>query len=417
MNQNKKSKISLAGLEDLNQIVKSEVPFSNRKVMIPLTSKAFFEGTLEPTIQKGQSCNNDKIEQLIVNLGQGYLSEMTKDEASEYIDQRMKALRPIVEVKRKVKKDAKLKLKKGFLQSKKPAKKNATRRPSSPTVIEQLPFIEIREEFDRDGNEIKGEAVNMSKQLHNVRQAIQSKKGESGTRNEILDTLLDSVPESTDIEDGTDEANILDTDMNTTVADMNEVETNVRPYTEISARLDELILLEEEERRKKNTNAKSSKRLQGKGWAKGFLSNNKQVSKKKGTTKKSAAVIESSISKPDQRVVHDSSRAKKVQFRTSNEVKEIPRIGTRSIESAKVPSQDTSAIQDVSSSLEKTMLRNASTGQNRPSKSIQMGNIVERNGNDGISKPSPSISGTSSAGTEPKRKLSKFAQRRQQQNL
>ncbi len=419
MNKNERcEKLDLGDLHNLHQIVTSKDPLSNRKVMIPVTSKAFFEGKLTPSLRIGADAVEE--EQVVVKLGQGYLADMTKDEASRYIERKMKALRPLV-VKdtkasvsetRKVKQGTKLKMKKGFLQSQKPppAKKSAanSRQPPKKKLISApLPFIEIREEFDMEGNEIKSEAVNMSKQLHDVRREIQSQKGGSGEKNEIVDTLLESVPQSVNVEE--DEQATGTAEIDTPFS--NDPQNDVRPYQEISARLDELILLEEEEMKKKSINAKSSKRIQGKGWKKGFLSKDRQVSKKqnKPSAKKPIAV-ESSISNPaPSQVIDDPTRTKKVQFLPSNEVKEIPRIGTRSIESVKPPSQSTPPVHDMFHNT----IQNRSTSQSRPSKSIQLGNIIERS-NSNPTSDTGSRAGTDTS-TEPKKKLSKFAQRRQEQ--
>jgi hypothetical protein len=57
-----------------------------------------------------------------------------------------------------------------------------------------LPFMEIREEFDQYGNEIKSEVMNMSKVVQNVKREIESKKGSGETKsNEMLEALLQSI--------------------------------------------------------------------------------------------------------------------------------------------------------------------------------------------------------------------------------
>lgn len=406
MNSSKKSspmKVPLSGLEDLHNITKSKTPLAGRKIMIPMTTKAFFEGSLEPTLRNSKDDKPGE-EQLMVNLGQGYLAEMTKDEASDYIERRMKALRPLA--KQAVeKKSGILKMKKGFLQSQKKtakkrtsSKKNTTPSRTSKPPVEPLPFIEIKEEFDKDGNEIKAEAMNMSRQLHNIRQEIQSKKDGNQGKHEILDTLLDSVPQLTDGDDS--EVIMSEDDETSTIGHEEAVEESRRPYAEISSRLDQLILLEEEDEKKKASNVKSSKRLQGKGWSKGFLSNGAKGSKNKSDKKKSKII--------EQNAVPGSSNAKKVQFQKSPKVKEIPRIGTRSIESSRNTAQ---RAQEPSSSLEQTILGGSKQNSTRPSKSISVGNVIEQNSNANATKLPQNQE------AEPKKKLSKFAQRRQQQRF
>ena len=451
---------------------------TDRKVMIPITSKAFFEGTLQPTVTVTGNCNgtgtgtgngtvtntHERQEQVMVNLGQGYLAEMTTEEASNYVERRMQALRPI-KPKPKPKKDSSLKMKKGFLQTKKSKSKpvhapatdadtNTGRGrgmvvPSSPSP--SLPFMEIREEYDRDGNEINAETLDMSKELLYLRQAMQGKGKDKGTteKNTLLETILDSVAksgESTSTDQTADDDNNND-NVSDEHASINQSssETEPRPYEEISSRLDELILLEEEEERNKKTNSTSSKRIQGKGWAKGFLSNDKKAAKKNVNTSTKKVAIAATAPLPPkthdvQRIPDDSSTAqqsRKVQFLATNEIKEIPRIGTRSIpkvNTSSTPPQSSARtiVQELASSLEHTMLGNnvmqsRSAGQSVPSKSVSLGGIMERPTSSAnntsqqriITSTSTSTTGDSAAATstdtEPKKKLSKFAQRRQQQ--
>ena len=403
-------KVSREGLESLRDILNSSKTGSqtltNRKVMIPITTKAFFEGELQPTIRQNNTDRSKDEEQVMMNIGQGYLADMTIDEATSVIDRRLKALRCIS--KEKVKKGKKLALKKGFLQQKqsKPAIKKSTAQPNP--SMSALPFMEIREEYDEDGNEITSETMNISKVLHNVKNEIKNKQGREESKNEMLNALLQGVSNTSDIHDN-DETDIqvnYDDDDDDDANEEQEV-PKARPYKEISARLDELIRIEEEAELNKKANRKSAKKLQGTGWKKGFLSN---VSNGK-TSKKGFAVSSARVKQTPLEVTSKvPSREKKVQFQASHAVKEIPRIGTRSV---KAPTQYPE-IEELSSSLEQTVL--STTMQTRPSKSVSIGGVMEKNTLHQNSESGRRINtSTITSSVEPEKKLSRFAQRRQQQ--
>jgi len=230
---------------------------TGRNVKIPVNSKAFFEGTLEPnrwklqedqlnieSAYKSNESVNDCIfmeeEQVLVNLGQGYMVDMSRREACEYIQKKMDILHPSVSKDQVVKnvksgslkgsKTKKLQMKKGFLNvanKNKSKEKHQDRSNNSVSNIisnkatkalgmdnkeyhqngmitsssnnKFLPFMEIREELDKDGNEIKAEALNVSKELVNFQRELSLKKknkNDEDERNEIVDTILEHLPQN-----------------------------------------------------------------------------------------------------------------------------------------------------------------------------------------------------------------------------
>lgn len=396
---------------------------SERKVMIPITTKAFFEGKLQPTIH-GKSGK----EEVIVNLGQGCLAGMTTDEASKFLDRKLDRIRSLMkesEPKPK-KKNGKLAFKKGFLDvdqkekssMKKPqdqAKPIASSSTSMSTEYSpSLPFIEIREEFDKDGNEIKSEAMNMSKVLQNVKKEIQSKTGDKAVDNEMLNALLDSVPDSLEDDDDDDDSQEFDVeDQDIEVEDNNEKE----PMKDFSSRLDELIRQEEEAEKKQKEVKKASKKSLGKGWAKGFLNSSEVKPKKKKKTASFKAEDSSSSMMDD----HHIRRSKKVQFTGTNEVKEIPRIGQTSIKSIRPPSMQQQhqqqgtdkSVQELTSSLESTFL-GSKVERSQPKESISIGGVMERS-TPKVQCNQDASGGMNNSAPEPKKKLSRFAQRRLEQ--
>eukprot|EP01083_Nonionella_stella_P045117 121284_1 len=103
---------SLGQLEQLHYLLKSSSAedgggkktnrdsLDGRKAMIPIGTKAFYEGTLSPSIKskpdgKKSKTSQSAQEHVLANIGDGYLAEMTTVEACSYIERRMEALRKL----------------------------------------------------------------------------------------------------------------------------------------------------------------------------------------------------------------------------------------------------------------------------------------------------------------------------------
>jgi prefoldin subunit 5 len=239
---------NLTEIESIHTLLKDATlnKLSDRDVMIPITTKAFVEGRLMPTTTVMKNDAQEK-EQVIVKLGKEYLAEMSLDDACSYIERRMKDLRPLVKdsISSTTKPKAEFKMKKGFLNDKKsksrtqknqeeeknPREKIPIPRNDEPT----LPFMDIVEEYDESGNQVKAEALDVSKQLIDFQRKI---KGQY-QHDETKESFNAPVELSTDLDDDS-----LDQDNN----ESNEkVPTKTQSYEALSARLDELALLEEEE--------------------------------------------------------------------------------------------------------------------------------------------------------------------------
>jgi len=190
-----------------------------------MTNKAFFEGTLSPTVasaaksttaiisgkDKNTTSESMSREQVLLNLGGGYMVEMTRKKASDSIRGRMTACSSITARDSTKEREGKVAFKKGFLNSKNRSKKgnkirkkqywrdeegldnnsssfyknNNTNKKYHRKKREQqreqphpgnhhLPYFEIREEYDKDGNEIKAEAVNVSIELEKLRNEVKN---------------------------------------------------------------------------------------------------------------------------------------------------------------------------------------------------------------------------------------------------
>ena len=443
----------LKSLQALLQTNQPSTTLKGKHVRIPVTSKAYFEGTLEPSCKISSTTtatrkeeHNDCIvnknsiaveEKILVNVGKECMVEMNRVEACEFVEKKISKIRKLnndvdSNIKTKKSGNTKLKIKKGFLnREKKSSKQKATSKSSKrermnsshtvesgngfsalnespPPSAPILPFMEIREEIDRDGNEVKAEALNVSNELVNFQRELKEKKAVMNKedndkskqdinqdRNEIVDALLENLPEQNDINhnEGGVESAAYNESTNNNIK--NKIQKRTKGYDEITSRLDRLILLEEEDAKKKAENAKSSKRLIGKGWAKGFFEKSPSASTKpKVRNKAEARVSDKNI---ESSIEEKHPNKKTVRFKASNEVKEIPRIGNRSIAEAVIPTGSKLHL----------------SPQPIPKReTVSIGNIFERN-----QSQSNNILQQPQTTAEPRKKLSKFAQRRQQQRL
>ena len=299
---------------------------------------------------------------------------------------------------------------------------------TNPTSDPVLPYMEIREEYDKNGKKIKAEALNVSHELRNLQRDLKYKKAQY-QKKDAGETKSSSAIDDDDDDDDDDEEGMVQPTTNERSEIVNALLENLQPldhghfqqeqhkgntnpntnihsispptlsptppplldepkkswknYNDISTRLDELILLEGAADKSKVENNKSSKQLRGKGWAKGFFDTKKQKSKPKQKSTPSSSVKkvgkeshippvvgmnESSDAKSSS--IHDSSNGsiikplskpgndnattattnttaatdidtdnngKKVQFKTTHDVQEIPRIGTQSVSDLKNP--------------------------------------------------------------------------------
>jgi hypothetical protein len=174
-----------------------------------------------------------------------------------------------------------------------PTNKAAKDSPSS--TESSLPFFEIYEELDESGREVKAEAINVAKQL----EFLQQREGK--TPNAFVVPSVSADEEMPHDDEPKKLKPVTDTE-----------------YEVLSSRLHMLARLEEDTEIAKAENQASAKKLQSKGWSKGFL--NAKPKKKKSQQKKIPALA------PEQ----SSGKARKVAFKAEEEVREIPRVGMRS---------------------------------------------------------------------------------------
>jgi len=184
-------------------------------------------------------------------------------------------------------------------------------------------------------------------------------------------------------------------------------------------------------------NNRSSKRLQGKGWTKGFFDQKPEksrINQKKMSHSKETHEVKDTLKK---NTPIKNTKEKKVQFKPSNEVKEIPRIGSRSISEVtmnRVQFEDSDVVKDMQESILGTTLNRVQVADSNVSKDMQMvernipnvtkshprervsiGGVMERPRHANTNTNSTTSNDTSIRGDIPQKKLSRFAQGRQQQ--
>lgn len=307
----------------------SNEPLAGRRVMIPVTSRAFFEGVLQPfTTSDGDAATNINAmkERVVVNVGDGKLVELTRLEASEYFEKQQ--MDKVIEAVEEHKASKQSSLKKPQIPTSKP--NNSAVAVNTDFVEDHMfPFMEIREECDSDGNILRSEIINVSNQMKRLDDTLKQASGKSeGDGKQLGDILAQTLKDGeSDIVSNVNDA--MDEEYSTTEA---SAETTAQPtmtvsdaeYASLCSRLEELERLEEEDAKSKISNTKNSKRLQSKGWSKGFLNPKKKNPKEKTVAMpmQAATRLESNTS-----TINDNSTKKEVSFSAQNEVKEIPRIG------------------------------------------------------------------------------------------
>jgi len=339
-------------VSDLDAIKKVlQDPLTGRRVLIPFTSKAFFEGSLQPTI-----ATSSGKEQVQVKISKENFVETNRPEAMEMLEKRIQAVQETV---RKVTK-------------KKTAAAPRTKATAAEPSSGPLPFFEIREEFDEQGNEIKSEAINVAKELEYLQ------------RNE--DGKLDSAVRAVSSSKNQQSTELQEDQPATTKPVISEEE-----YQELTSRFNELARLEEQDESNKRTNQTSSKKLQGSGWAKGFLNKKKPATKKKPTA---APVVD---------VAPRTSTGKKVGFQEeANQIKEIPRVGERSVPSRTPTNTHTKPIE--------TSVFNGVIQERPVTVAVQERNVTASSAA-GVQERAAATS----EDVPPKKELSRFAQQRLEQ--
>ncbi|GKY96832.1 hypothetical protein MPSEU_000642400 [Mayamaea pseudoterrestris] len=274
--------------EQLRDVVDAlRQPLTGRNVLLPFSPRAFVKAKLSPAL------NDDQEELVQVRLGDGYLRQMTRSEAKMLLEE---------EYKEKTKSKT-LKTTSALKQSLPPDKNTKI----APAFTGAASFFDIREEIDESGNPIGGEAIDITQRLQQM-EIVAASQGQP----------TPSSHPAEDKEDDDDAKTIAEDDSSLRVLNDDE-------YGSLAARLDELARLEELTEQEATANEMSRSSIKGKSWKKGFL-NKKPASVK-------SMKVEPTITTSSTVVSQEQSRLRKsVAFADAGpDVKEIPRIGERSI--------------------------------------------------------------------------------------
>jgi hypothetical protein len=268
-------------------------------VLVPFSNQAFLVGELQPHIDDGK-----ELVQIVVGADKNNTPcddpvTISTTEAKEWFVQHSSRSSSIKASILKSTDD---------VEPPQSTKTSTTPTTNSPSTTTRIPepsiiapgFVEIQEEYNADGTQVRGNVVDVSKQLS----AIWDNADEP--------SLSSSVPAATD---GNDNINIDDHDFEPTIQEPPLKPVSDTDYDQLSKRLDELARLEESGASVMTTlKPKRSTTKPGSGWKKGFL-----------TSKSKKA-------KPPVKPSSSNSSNKGVSFDTTqNKVQEIPRIGTQRV--------------------------------------------------------------------------------------
>jgi hypothetical protein len=298
-----------------------------RRVLVPVTSKAVFEGTLEPTLS-----TDGEQEQFIVHVGNGKFEELTREDALQLFDKQGKTDDSLsIQSTAMDTSSSKLPQKQTIKSALKTKNTQAQAAPSD----DGLPLMEIREEWDESNKGlIKSEVVNISKQMERLSAGLKQSKEADADGKQFGEMLVDLLKGG----DGDVQTRDAATDMPMQSSDESQDEpqstmVSDEEYKAIYSRLEELERLEEEEAKKKVTSAnKRSSKSSSSGWSKGFL--NAKPKKKQSTSEQrttnplpDVTQLKKDVKMPMkqpalQRAVNDS-KTSKVSFAKDVNVKEI----------------------------------------------------------------------------------------------
>lgn len=396
-------------------------PLTGRRVLIPVGSKAFVTGELRPgsgTTAGNEASSSQKQQTEMIQLRSGgegdELITIARRDAVDRIQQEIQALRgrPTTTAKPTTTTETPQQSTKSSLTSSSPVQPKTS--PTAGTAGAPN-YFEIREEINEEGQEVHAEAVDITNHLKLWEQQV------NGTGGGPTSNGTSKVPSS-----GDGDGSVTETSVEPERRRPRKEGVSDEEFAKLSARLDELARLEEEEETKQASNRQSAKKLQSRGWAKGFLNNNNNNKKK--STKPSASAraeipILSETSRAPEAVAaaprpeandqavgnsnyrdipanqskRQSGDGGRVAFTESNQVHEIPRIGQRSVSEIQKPAQSLPGGSAISPVVRERPRKNRPEEKSANSSSSHNDGNVSRDGDN--DQPQ-------------QRKLSRFAQQR-----
>ena len=293
-----------------------EPKLKGRSVLIPFSKQAFLEGELDPTTT---TADGEKAQEQVRVVVDSQIQTVTTGEAKLWLEQYSSG--------KQTKKTTTVNDKEPTIQPPLPRQKSKKHNPkavipSPPPDLSFGGFVEIQEEYNADGKQVRGNAIDVSRQLNEI--------WKNASEPPLQPTFVMSSQE--------EESDMINSEEKELVPKRPPISDEA--YEQLSKRLDELARMEEEaEEEAKNPKPmkikKASKQTSSSGWKKGFLtSSNAKTPKAKAKPRKKT----SAVSRPmnDETTIIERSVGKNssssVSFDTTqNQIQEIPRVGTQPV--------------------------------------------------------------------------------------
>ena len=353
-------KLSFEQIRDVNDQLRKQL--TGRSVLVPFGKKAFFPGSLTPTTTIG---GEEEVVVVLNNNRDGVTQqEMTRSRAFQSLQKELDEQWKTGMRKEKPTTADSTASSSDTTPSHAPTQRQVSGKDSNSKSAPAItpPYFEIREELDDSGKEVRAETIDVSRQLEYLRHPGATPPVGATTTTRPSQQAVEEIP----------------------VADDTPKVLSNQEYDALSARLEELAMLEQVSENEKAANLASSKKLRSGGWSKGFFNkkpkkapekapptrvveaklSTKQAAKNAGqpvssnrvtpTQQQEGKPIETSVFSG---VVHErgnrsasakkqsSSKGGKVSFVDEHQVKEIPRIGQTSLSSTKSTTTTTTSRQ------------------------------------------------------------------------
>ncbi|EJK75802.1 hypothetical protein THAOC_02462 [Thalassiosira oceanica] len=382
-------------IDNLIDLVGCAGRLEGRPTMLPITGKAFFEGRL----MCGGSQADVSSETLFVVNETGKLVEMSRGETNDYY----RVVRGRF--------DTRIKIKKRSSTSRTDTSQksgdslphaNETKQTVLAGSSTGLPMMEIRETFDSDGNIVDAEMFDMTR----TEDRLRSLNSETNDGKKFVESIAKSLQ---GIQDDSLERPLHplhsppDGEETATVGSASAVSKTQRKvisdeeYDALTKRLEELEILEEADTKAKKQNRQSS------GWSKGFL--NAKSSRKKKRAPKPEPVENNHPKSLPRNNTKGEGKQNKVSFSDTNETKEIPLIGKSKVPPRPPPGRSVNEEVVNGAELASTEL------PHMPFDETVFRDVVQERG-----VAPNALSEASRKSEEPKKRLSRFAQRRLERN-
>ena len=240
-----------------SSMASTETSVRGRRILVPVTSKALFDGTLEPSMKSNE-------EQFALHVGNGKFEEMSREQARKLVDLHCSGSTNVGSESNPSKTTTKSPLKHELNHVEELTKTKNTSNciattnskrslPLDAPSDDGLPLMEIREEWDEYNKDlVRSEVVNISKQMEQLNAGLKQ-KGDDRNGKQFGKLLADLLERGDgEIQSGNLHDSLLDVAIdpsNSTSEIQADATSKVsdEEYKAIYSRLEELEKLEEEQ--------------------------------------------------------------------------------------------------------------------------------------------------------------------------